>query len=287
VITVIIAVRNEALNLKRCLSAVSSMDRVVVVDSNSTDDTAAIAHQMGAEVIQFEYGGGYPKKRQWALDQLDITTPWVLLLDADEVVPESLLGEIEQVLSSSPGNDGYLINKGFHFLGKRFRFGGFSHEALLLFRTGAASFERLDDIGETGLDMEVHERLIVDGKIGRLQTPLIHDDHKGLFAYLARHNSYSTWEAAVRFSFINSGQWGKSAITARLFGNTQERRRFLKQVACRVPCEPWLWFCYHYFFRLGFLEGMRGLIASRIRAQYISNVRAKLYELRLADDEEK
>jgi hypothetical protein len=62
----------------------------------------------------------------------------------------------------------------------------------------------------------------------------------------------------------------------------QERRRFLKQIAIRMPGEPYLWFLYHYFFRLGFLEGRPGLIASRLRCQYISQVRAKMYEMKLA-----
>lgn len=89
-VTVLLAARNEALNLPRCLSAPGPAKRVVVLDSHSTDATAEIARDHGAEVVQFDYRGGYPKKRQWALDTLAIKTPWVLLLDADEVVPGAL-----------------------------------------------------------------------------------------------------------------------------------------------------------------------------------------------------
>ena len=92
----------------------------------------------------------------------------------------------------------YLVTKGFHFLGRRFRFGGFSHAAVLLFRTGQAKFETLLADSCDGLDMEVHERLIVRGTIGRIRTPLVHEDFKGLEAYLSRHNRYSTWEARIR-----------------------------------------------------------------------------------------
>jgi hypothetical protein len=128
--------------------------------------------------------------------------------------------------------------------------------------------------------MEVHERLIVDGRVGRLRTPLIHEDFKGLEAYIDRHNRYSTWEALLRQQYCFTGVWGANTVKASLFGNSQERRRWLKVFALRVPFEPLLWFLYHYLLRLGFLEGLPGLIASRMRANYIGDVRAKLYELK-------
>ena len=79
--------------------------------------------------------------------------------------------------------------------------------------------------------------------------------------------------------FSMTGHKESGRIRANLFGNHQERRRFLKMIAIRVPFEPQLWFLYHYFVRLGFLEGRPGLIASQIRKSHISQVRAKLYEL--------
>ena len=281
-VTVLIAAKNEGINIGRCLAALGRASRVVVVDSRSTDRTAAVASGAGAEVVQFEYHGGYPKKRQWALDTLAISTPWTLLLDADEVVPEPLWLEIGRTIADPHGEFGFLVTKGFHFLGRRFRFGGFSHAAVVLFRTGSARFEHILDEPATAPDMEIHERLIVDGPIGRLRIPLIHQDWKGLEAYLDRHNTYSTWEASVRTLYRETGRFGLEAIEPRLFGDAQERRRFLKAVAIKVPFEPLLWFVYHYFFRLGALEGRPGLIACRIRAHYIAQVRAKMYESRLA-----
>jgi glycosyltransferase involved in cell wall biosynthesis len=286
-LTVLVAAKNEEANLARCLASLRSAQRVVVLDSHSTDRTAAIAASAGAEVVQFDYLGGYPKKRQWALDHLDIGTPWILLLDADEVVPTELLDEIGSAIGGSAPGDAFLITKGFHFLGKRFRFGGFSFAAVLLFRRGKARFEQVEgECGkaEHGLDMEVHERLIVDGTIGRLRTPLIHEDFKGLQAYIDRHNRYSTWEAAVRRAYLQTGKYGADTIRPRLFGNTQERRRFLKTLVMRLPFESWLWFFYHYVLKLGFLEGRRGLIACQIRASYISQCRAKMYEMSLQSE---
>lgn len=175
--------------------------------------------------------------------------------------------------------DAYLIEKRFHFLGRRFRFGGFSHRAVLLFRRGKGRFERLFEESPEAPDMEVHERIIVEGTLDRLKTPLLHQDFRGLEAYLERHNKYSTWEAKARYLFLTTGRWGEATIRPRLFGDTQQRRRFLKALIMRLPFEPWLWFLYHYVLRLGFLEGRPGLIASQIRAGYIAQARAKLYEL--------
>ena len=280
-ITVLIAAKDEAINLPRCLGALTPATRVLVLDSHSVDQTESIALHHGAEVVQFEYRGGYPKKRQWALENIDISTPWVMLLDADEVVPEVLWEEIAIATGASNAKDAYFITKGFHFLGRRFKHGGFSFSAVLLFKVGKARFEKLFADDRTGLDMEIHERVVVDGDIGRLKNPLIHEDFKGLEAYVTRHNKYSTWEARLRYQYLTTGQYGEETINPRLFGNSPERRRFIKAVVIRLPFEQHLWFLYHYVLRLGCLEGHAGLIASQIRASYIAQVRAKIYELKL------
>ena len=278
-ITVLLAVKNEEANLPKCLGSLAPAERVILLDSQSQDRTNEIATSQGAEIVQFHYSGGYPKKRQWGLNELNMNTEWVLLLDADEVVPKQLWDEIACAISKPGTPDAFLITKGFHFLGRRLRFGGFSHSAVLLVRQGKAEFEELDSSITTAHDMEVHERIIVDGAVGVISTPLIHEDFKGLTAYIDRHNQYSSWEASVRFSNMKRRHYAGKTITPRFFGNAQERRRFLKRIAVRMPFECTLWFLYHYVFRLGFLEGRKGLIAAQIRAIYISQARAKLYEL--------
>jgi glycosyltransferase involved in cell wall biosynthesis len=280
-VTVLVAVKNEQENLAHCLAGLSRAERVVVVDSHSTDRTTQIARDAGVEIVQFDYKGDYPKKRQWALNTLEIRTEWVLLLDADEFVPPELWDEIAEAVTDQGRYCGYFILKGFHFLGRRFRFGGFSFAAVLLIRKGRARFEEiLKEVGD-GLDMEIHERMIVDGPIGRLRTPLLHQDFKNLHAYIDRHNRYSTWEAMLRYRYLDRGQYGKDTIRPKLFGNTQERRRWIKGFLIRLPGEHLIWFLYHYLFRLGVLEGHRGLIACAIRSWYIACVRSKVYEIRL------
>lgn len=278
-ITVLIAAKNEEVNIARCLLSLSPAERVLVIDSHSSDRTAQISRELGAEVYEFTYQGGYPKKRQWALDNIQIDTEWIFLVDADEVVPAELWEEISNIIIRNAAADAYLITKGFHFLGRRFRFGGFSHSAVLLFRKGQVHFERLFAMPANSQDMEVHERLLVDGVIRKLKTALIHEDFKGLEAYIARHNLYSTWEARQRYHYLRTGSWGEESVKSRFFGNTQERRRMLKGLMLYLPLEALLWFAYHFLFRLGFLEGRAGLIASQLRARHFSQTRAKLYEL--------
>jgi glycosyltransferase involved in cell wall biosynthesis len=280
-VTVLVAARNESVNIARCIESLKPATRVIVLDSGSNDGTDRLAEAAGAEVVQFAYQGGYPKKRQWALDNLSFSSEWILLVDADEQIPIALWHEISAAIRQEDGPVAYFIRKGFHFLGRRFRFGGFSFDAILLFRMGSARFEHLIDDDPSGMDMEIHERLIVDGQIGKLSTPLIHDDFKGLTSYIDKHNRYSSWEAHLRSKFLRLGRWGLDSVRPRLFGNPQERRRFLKLIALRTPLEPTLWFLYHYVCRGGFLEGTRGYIACRIRSAYIAAVRAKLHELRL------
>lgn len=282
-ITAVIAVLNEAVNIATCLQSLDFVERIVVIDSGSTDGTVEIAEANRAEVVQFHYEGGYPKKRQWALDTVSIETEWVLLLDADESVTPELQQAIKEVIAANEF-DAFSISKGFHFMGRRFRFGGFSHSAVLLFKKGTARFEKLIDESAKALDMEVHERLVVQGKVGKISPPLIHEDFKGLEAYIDRHNKYSTWEARVRSGYMGGlNENSETSVRPNLFGGLQERRRFLKLLAMRLPCEHWLWFFYHYLARLGFLEGVPGLIASRIRRNYISDVNAKVYELKQRD----
>ena len=90
-ISVILSVKNEALNLPFCLDKLKRFDQIVVVDSGSTDDTARIARDMGAEVIQFQWDGKFPKKRNWALRNATLFHEWILFLDADEFVSEAFV----------------------------------------------------------------------------------------------------------------------------------------------------------------------------------------------------
>src|ERR1700760_1839020 len=93
-VTVIIPVRNEAHNLARCLESFRDAGEVYVIDSQSTDETVEIARSYGAKVVQFHYPGGWPKKRQWAMNTLPLAHDWIFLVDADEALTPQLAEEI-------------------------------------------------------------------------------------------------------------------------------------------------------------------------------------------------
>src|SRR5437868_10268505 len=139
-VSVVIAVKNEAKNLPRCLESVRNFGEVVVIDSQSSDATIDIARARGANVVQFYYGGGWPKKRQWGLDNLPLRHEWILLLDADESVTPELIAEIRLAVTQCE-IDGYYIGLDLFFLGKRLRHCGASFYKLCLFRRGMGRFE--------------------------------------------------------------------------------------------------------------------------------------------------
>src|ERR1035437_11028569 len=107
-VTVVIPTRNEARHLARFRSGVRRFSEVYVVDSQSTDSTVEIARAFDAEVVQFHYQGGWPKKRQWALDTLPFENDWILLLDADEILTPEIADEIERAVRD-PRFEGYRI----------------------------------------------------------------------------------------------------------------------------------------------------------------------------------
>ena len=107
-VSVIVPVRNEARNLPRCLESLRQVGEIYVIDSQSTDATAEVARSYGAKVVQFHYQGGWPKKRQWAMDTLPFAYDWVFLVDADEALTPELAEEIGQAIQN-PRFDGYYI----------------------------------------------------------------------------------------------------------------------------------------------------------------------------------
>jgi len=277
-LTVIVPVRNEAHNLARCLEALRDVAEVYVVDSQSSDETCAIAASYGTKVVQFHYPGGWPKKRQWAMDNLPIACDWVLLLDADEVLTPELAEEIRPAIKN-PAITGYRIRLEMYFLGRVLRHCDASFSKLSLFRKGRGRYEcRLKDQDTSMADMEIHEHVIVDGPTAELRHPLIHHNVESLSRYIQKHNEYSNWEARV----LADGQNEQEELSPSLFGTQAQRRRWLKRKFYRLPGSPVLLFLYRYFFRLGFLDGVPGLIYCTFQAVQMFHSKAKIYEMRNA-----
>jgi glycosyltransferase involved in cell wall biosynthesis len=274
---VIIPVRNEAHNLRRCLEALKSVGEVYVIDSKSTDDTVAIAQSHGAKVVQFHYAGGWPKKRQWAMDTLPLAYDWILLLDADEVLTSELADEIQKMIQD-PHTNGYFIALQMYFLGRRLRHSGASFWKLSLFRKGLGRFEcRLQDQDASMADMEVHEHVVVTGTARRLIHPLIHHNVESLSRYIQKHNEYSNWEARVWLD----GNRSHEDIQPSLWGTQAQRRRWLRRHFFGLPGSPILFFLYKYAFSLGFLDGVPGLIYCTMQGIQFFHIKAKIYELQI------
>ena len=275
-ISVLIPVRNEGKNLPRCLESLRDVAQVFVIDSQSVDDTEAIAQQYGAQVVQFHYRGGWPKKRQWAMETLPFAFDWLLLLDADEVLTPELKAEIREAIQD-PRVNGYSIALRMWFLGRALRHGDASFWKLSLFRRGKGRYEcRLKDQDASMADMEVHEHVVVDGVTAQLRNPIIHHNVESLSRYIEKHDEYSNWEARV----LMAGNDATGEVKPRLFGSQAERRRWLKLQLFDLPGSPVLLFLYRYLVRLGFLDGIPGLIYCGFQAVQMFHTKAKIYELR-------
>jgi glycosyltransferase involved in cell wall biosynthesis len=275
-VSVIVAVRNEAHNLPRCLESLRGVGEIYVIDSGSTDATVEIARAHQAKVVQFHYQGGWPKKRQWAMDTLPLAYEWVFLVDADEALTPELAEEIKQAIQN-PLFDGYYVALQMYFLGRRLRHCGANFYKLSLFRRGKGGYEcRLRDQDTSMCDMEVHEHVVVQGAAGRLRHPLIHHNVESLSRYIQKHDEYSNWEARV----LLEAETNPQGLQPKLFGSQAQRRRWLKRGLYRLPGSPLLLFFYRYIFRLGFLDGVPGLIYCGFQAMQMFHTKAKIYELR-------
>jgi glycosyltransferase involved in cell wall biosynthesis len=278
-VSVILAVRNEAKNLPRCLQALRDVGEVYVIDSQSTDESVEIARSNGAQVVQFHYQGGWPKKRQWAMNTLPMAYDWILLLDADEVLTIQLKEEIRTAIQN-PAIDGYFIVLRTWFLGRALRHGDVALWKLSLFRRGKGRYEcRLKDQDASMADMEVHEHVVVEGVTAKLRTPIIHHNVESLSRYIQKHDEYSNWESHVLLQRADDKE-----LQPSLFGTQAQRRRWLKRKLFVVPGSPVLLFLYRYVVRLGFLDGVPGLIYCGFQAVQMFHTKAKIYELKSRSD---
>src|SRR6201998_3395409 len=106
-LSVIVPIKNEADNLRRCLGCVQWADEIFVVDSLTTDGSAEIAERHGAKVVQFHFNGTWPKKKNWALENLPFRNEWVFILDADEVLPAEAKAEFAAAIANAGDIVGY------------------------------------------------------------------------------------------------------------------------------------------------------------------------------------
>ena len=274
-VSVLVPTLDEELNLPDCLDSVAWADEVFVVDSYSHDRTVQIARERGAHVVQHPFES-YSCQKNWALDTLPFRNPWVLIVDADERVTPELKCEIETVL---PNADcaGYYLNRRVIFLGRWIRHAGwYPNWNLRLFRHQLGRYD----------GREVHEHVVLDGPAGYLRNDLLHLDRRGLEAFVARHNRYSTLEAAARFK-AESDAPDRARLPVSLLASPVQRKRFVRErVWPRVPAKPLVLFVYMYLLRRGFLDGRAGLALCVFHAFQEFMVGLKLAELRRLSSEQ-
>ena len=274
-ISVLVPVRNEADNLRRCLPALAWADEVIVVDSESTDATAHVAAEHGARVVQFRFNGTYPKKKNWALDNLPFRNDWVLIVDADEVVVPELALEIARRTEADEA-DGFYLNMKYFFLGRRIRHCGYAEAwNLRLFKHRLGRYERMPVApGVRTGDNEAHEHVELRGRALRLVHELDHHAYPTISTWVEKHDRYASWEAEMYERFL------REPVPAGIGPGKRWKRR-LKKVYLRLPMRPLIRFVYAYIIRLGFLDGMPGLVFCTLLAFYDFLAWAKVYERRI------
>ncbi|MCT2590128.1 glycosyltransferase family 2 protein [Streptomyces sp. N2-109] len=249
-IVVAIPTKNEAENITSTVrSVLGHFAAVVVVDSDSTDDTRALAEKAGAEVVPYTWDGGYPKKKQWCLDNVHTGTDWLLFLDGDETPSPELIAELRRIFTVPAGRTlrpaAFDIPLGYWFAGRRLRHGYTIVKRALLDRT-RCRFPEPDDLAAPGMgEQEGHYQPLAD-PVMTLTAPIEHQDLDPVRTWFDRHNRYSDWEA-----------WLEQHPLVR--EQIRQAKTRQGQLFHRAPFKPLVSFGYAYLYKRGFLDGRAGL----------------------------
>lgn len=272
-LSVIVLTYNEELHIRRCIENVLPVAKeIFLVDSFSADNTVAIAQSLNAKVFQNKWENNHAKQFNWGLNNLPVTTRWVLRLDADEYLTDELIEELETRLSSVPENVSGIIFKRRHmFLGQWMKRGTYPVKLLRLFRYGKAICEqRL---------MDEHIQL-TEGEAIELKHDFVDHNLNNLSWWASKHVDYAIREA-VDLLDIELGLTGKIGEN-QLVGQAAEKRK--KKL--RYSCQPlffrsFAYFIYRYIFRLGFMEGKEGFLWHFLQGWwYRTLVDAKIFEIK-------
>jgi len=266
-VSVLIVTKNEEHNLARCLSALESFDEVVVIDSNSADSSKDIALSFGADVVNFTWNGGYPKKRQWCLDNIPLKHERVFFVDADEEVTPAQCAEIKSLDWKC---DGYFV-KGSYVVNKKPLQFGLKNKKLCLFDRRTIEFPIVNDLDIPGMgEIEGHYQPVfkanTTGKIGALKNPLLHHATENPDLYADRHAGYAQWEKEMR---------ARKAYPRE----PQIHRRVLKKIFSMMPFRAAAAFAHSYVFMGGFLDGYAGYVHAKNRYRYYKSIEASNKEM--------
>lgn len=268
-VTAVVLAYNEIANIERCLETLGWVSQIVVVDSGSDDGTAAAAGKVGATVLEHEFVD-FADQRNWALGNEVVANDWVLMVDADNWVSESLAQEIESVIRQ-PAHDCYMVRLRLIWQGTWIRYAGWYSN----------SWQERLFLRSSGSYVGIHsERFVTTGPVGFLRNDLIDEDIKPFERWLAKHNHYSTLVAEQRYKLR------RTPVLARLGQCMQARprRRIPRELAKRLvlPAMPGkgLWvFLYMFIMRGGFLHGRVGFWFCALHAGQQVAIDVKVSEL--------
>jgi glycosyltransferase involved in cell wall biosynthesis len=251
-ITVIILTYNEEKHIQRCIHSVLPFTNdIVIMDSNSTDNTCEIARRLGAKIYINKWVN-YATQFNFALDNCSIDTEWVMRLDADEVVTEQLASKISKELAGLKANvSGIYVKRRIVFLGKWIKHGGIYPSWMLrVFRHGKGKCELRW--------MDEHIKLTTGESI-RFDEDIIDDNNNNLAWWTEKHAGYAKREMVdllnLKFNFFAFDE-----VTPDFFGSQEQRKRWLKIKYATLPLfiRPFSYFIFRYFVQLGFLDGKVG-----------------------------
>lgn len=244
-LSVIITTYNEQINVAECIESVSWADEILLVDSFSTDQTVEIARRYPIKILQREYFGSAAQKN-WAIDRVE--HDWVLIIDADERVPEPLAREVLSVLATVPSVHGFYIRRENVFIDRVIRHSGWSTDKVVrLFRRDKGRYP----------NRRVHADLEIEGAVPVLRNAFLHYTFRTFDQYFPKFLNYAEWGAAQAFR--------------------DGRRAGLAELVFR----PWWRFFRTYVLQLGFLDGMHGFVLCNLQAFGVFLKYARLWEYRI------
>ena len=266
-VSVMIFTLDEELHLPSCLSSLTWCDDVIIIDSFSTDRSESICREHGARFFQNKFEG-FGTQRNWALDHCNPKHEWILILDADERVPPELARELAEVATTTPSSVGaYRVRRRFYMWGRWLKYSS-------LYPTWVVRLVHRDRVRYENRGHA--ETQVVQGAIGELKHDLIDENLKGIDEWFERQNRYSSKDAAFELN-LESKPLNMHDLFA---GDPLVRRASLKRLAMRLPGRPFLYFCYSYFWKRGFLDGRDGLVFCLMKALYQRMVAIKKYDMR-------
>lgn len=269
-ITAIILTKNEELNIEKCIKSIEPIvRRILVIDSFSDDNTVQIAGDLGAEVHEHIFEN-YSKQFIYGLENFNISTKWVLRIDADEELTQQAREEIEKLCNENANTDinGIVIRFEVNFMGRKLKHGGiYPFKKLNIFKYGIGYME------ERCMDEHI---VLKSGRYTEITTDCIHKDFKDLTYWINKHNWYASRE--VQDYFLKRDE------TANLEGYERKAgiKRLVKfKIYYKLPMgmRAYLYYLYRYYIKRGFLDGTEGKIFAFLQAYwYRFLVDAKIYE---------